>query len=261
MSLSKTIRFEVLKRDSFKCQHCGASAPEELLQVDHVTPQAKGGTDDLWNLVASCHRCNSGKSDRELTDDAVVTKAKRQLDELQERREQLDMLMDWQRGLSDLKQNTVNEVVSFCNEHINGKLLNEAGIKTIARLLSKYGTEQVLAAIGVSATQYLEATPGGLHTSQSVDIFIDRIGGICEINRRSEANPRLKDLYYIRGILRRVLDGRYYDHHRAIEILEAADSWRVPVDQLTRAAKRCSSWSSFIGLVNDLIEEAKISGS
>jgi len=29
-SLSKKVRFEVFKRDSFQCQYCGASAPDEF---------------------------------------------------------------------------------------------------------------------------------------------------------------------------------------------------------------------------------------
>jgi predicted chitinase len=41
--LSKRIRFEVFKRDSFKCQYCGAVAPDVLLNVDHVRPVAGGG--------------------------------------------------------------------------------------------------------------------------------------------------------------------------------------------------------------------------
>lgn len=40
-SLSKKTRFEVFKRDSFTCQYCGRSAPEVVLQVDHIKPVAK----------------------------------------------------------------------------------------------------------------------------------------------------------------------------------------------------------------------------
>lgn len=34
--ISKTLRFEVFKRDSFKCQYCGAEAPNVLLHIDHI---------------------------------------------------------------------------------------------------------------------------------------------------------------------------------------------------------------------------------
>lgn len=62
MAISKRLRFEILRRDGFKCRYCGTTASERELRVDHVTPVALGGTDDPSNLVASCHPCNSGKS-------------------------------------------------------------------------------------------------------------------------------------------------------------------------------------------------------
>jgi len=61
-ALSKKTRFEVLKRDGFKCQYCGASAPDVRLQVDHIKPVAHGGSDAIRNLVTSCQPCNIGKA-------------------------------------------------------------------------------------------------------------------------------------------------------------------------------------------------------
>lgn len=67
MSLSKKLRFEVFKRDSFKCQYCGAMPPVVVLEVDHIIPVSKSGTDDIDNLITSCFDCNRGKSNRDLT--------------------------------------------------------------------------------------------------------------------------------------------------------------------------------------------------
>lgn len=55
-------RFEIFKRDSFKCLYCGKSAPAVILQVDHVLPVSKGGTNEPANLVTACQDCNFGKS-------------------------------------------------------------------------------------------------------------------------------------------------------------------------------------------------------
>lgn len=73
-SLSKKIRFEVFKRDSFACQYRGEKAPDVVLEVDHIKPVAQSGTDDILNLITSCCDCNRGKSDRELSDNTVVQK-------------------------------------------------------------------------------------------------------------------------------------------------------------------------------------------
>jgi hypothetical protein len=62
MTVSKRLRYEVLRRDNHSCRYCGATAPDVKLTVDHVTPVTLGGTDQPDNLVAACADCNSGKS-------------------------------------------------------------------------------------------------------------------------------------------------------------------------------------------------------
>ena len=45
--VSGTIRYEVLKRARFRCELCGISAEEKALEVDHIVPRSKGGSDDI----------------------------------------------------------------------------------------------------------------------------------------------------------------------------------------------------------------------
>ena len=58
----KTLRVEVLERDSYVCQHCGGIATE----ADHITPKSKGGLDQLDNLIASCKPCNARRGAKDL---------------------------------------------------------------------------------------------------------------------------------------------------------------------------------------------------
>jgi hypothetical protein len=60
--LSKRLRFEIFKRDGFKCLYCGATPAQKVLRVDHVQPVAEGGGDEPTNLVTSCFDCNAGKA-------------------------------------------------------------------------------------------------------------------------------------------------------------------------------------------------------
>ena len=53
--------YEVFKNAKYRCQLCGASAEHVALTVDHIVPRKLGGTDDLSNLQALCHQCNSRK--------------------------------------------------------------------------------------------------------------------------------------------------------------------------------------------------------
>lgn len=71
MSVSKRLRYEILRRDNHTCRYCGAAAPDVPLRVDHVVPVALGGNDAPSNLVAACQDCNSGKSSA-TADHAVV---------------------------------------------------------------------------------------------------------------------------------------------------------------------------------------------
>ena len=64
--VSKKTRFEVFKRDNFSCQYCGNKPPNVMLEVDHIKPVSKGGTNSINNLVTSCFNCNRGKSNIEL---------------------------------------------------------------------------------------------------------------------------------------------------------------------------------------------------
>jgi diadenosine tetraphosphate (Ap4A) HIT family hydrolase/5-methylcytosine-specific restriction endonuclease McrA len=63
-----TLRYEVLKRARYRCELCGVSAEHKALEVDHIIPRNKGGTDDMANLQSLCYSCNSTKRDRDDAD-------------------------------------------------------------------------------------------------------------------------------------------------------------------------------------------------
>ena len=67
-AISDKLRYQVLKRDNFKCCACGASPakdPSVELHIDHIIPWSKGGESTLKNLQTLCSKCNIGKSDSE----------------------------------------------------------------------------------------------------------------------------------------------------------------------------------------------------
>lgn len=85
--LSRTTRFEVFKRDEFRCQYCGRHPPEVLLEVDHVVAVVEGGDDSEANLITACFDCNRGKGARSL--DAVPKSLATRAAEIEEREQQL----------------------------------------------------------------------------------------------------------------------------------------------------------------------------
>jgi predicted restriction endonuclease len=62
--IKPSLRFEILKRDGYRCQMCGVTAKDgATLEIDHITPVSKGGSNDADNLQVLCRDCNIGKSD------------------------------------------------------------------------------------------------------------------------------------------------------------------------------------------------------
>jgi 5-methylcytosine-specific restriction endonuclease McrA len=53
---------EIFRRDDFRCQYCGATAPR--MTIDHVVPRHRGGRYTWQNLVTACERCNLKKGGR-----------------------------------------------------------------------------------------------------------------------------------------------------------------------------------------------------
>jgi 5-methylcytosine-specific restriction endonuclease McrA len=57
-------RRNLLLRDGQQCQYCGSRPGMQQLDVDHVWPRSRGGTDSWENLVISCRACNLQKGQR-----------------------------------------------------------------------------------------------------------------------------------------------------------------------------------------------------
>lgn len=60
----KELKSFIFNRSNGKCVYCGAKATE----VDHVISRSNGGTNSVYNLVASCKSCNKKKSNLSLKD-------------------------------------------------------------------------------------------------------------------------------------------------------------------------------------------------
>lgn len=169
-AISKKLRFEVFKRDSFKCQYCGKSAPEAILEVDHIKPVAEGGKTTLLNLVTSCRDCNRGKGKRKLDDKTEVAKQKTELELLNEKRLQMEMLLDWKKELSEMLENQVDILEAELVDA--GQCLSTESRKKIKALIKEFGFNEVYEACEIAVLRY-----PWLYDR------IKKLGGIC-YNRR-----------------------------------------------------------------------------
>ncbi len=250
--LSKTIRFEVFKRDSFACQYCGRKAPDVLLDIDHIEPVAKGGTNDLLNLIAACRDCNSGKSDKRLSQTTVLDKQRVQLAELQERREQIDMMFQWQKGLRELQSEVVSRLHVIWTEYVPGYTLNENGLRGLKKLAGTYTVDEIVEAIRIAAEQYLDFQDG-TPTKDSVEFAWKKLSGICRVRKLEEENPEAKRLYYIRGIVRNRFS--YCNDGLAMGLLRKAYELNAGISSLEDFAKSAKSWTAWRDGMNNYIDE------
>jgi hypothetical protein len=256
--LSKSVRFEVFKRDSFTCQYCGAKAPDVVLHVDHIHPVAEGGTNEIMNLVAACASCNGGKGAKLLDDSSAVERQRRQIEELQERREQLEMMLRWR----DAEQGQIEDAVSSINTRLSERapagngfswVLGENSRLTMRRLLKRYSLAEVLAGLDEAVDRHAEFSGDGV-SEASVQEIIRKIPVYTAYAKRSAENPDIARLAYIQGILRNRTGERYA---KLLNELEVIRRWGVPLDVMEQAAKQAEDFSDYWDEMADFARSMK----
>lgn len=114
--LSKRLRFEIFKRDGFRCIYCGATPLQRPLHVDHVEAVANGGTDDPANLVTACDACNLGKAAVRLGDKALPVEAVNEAQK--EQPDQIRAYLEAQREIARAKSAVVEALEDYWLERV-----------------------------------------------------------------------------------------------------------------------------------------------
>ncbi len=66
------VRRSVFASDHYTCQYCGrGEGPYVQLEIDHIIPVSKGGTNDISNLVTACFECNRAKGAKLLDEEGM----------------------------------------------------------------------------------------------------------------------------------------------------------------------------------------------
>ena len=240
--ISKKTRFDVFKRDSFTCQYCGKSAPDVVLEVDHINPVSKGGDNDISNLITACFDCNRGKRDKKLTENQTIKKQKEELDKLNQRREQLEMMAQWRTELLNLENEEADKLMKLVSDSLglNSKL-TDTGKTKMKRLIKKYGFDEVLESSIIAYEQY------------DINIAFSKIEPIIKNKKMQQEHPEMKDLFYIRAIVKNKFS--YYDLNTAIMLLKKCYELGATIDSLKDFTRNCSNWTQWKNGLNEFIEE------
>jgi len=254
--VSKRMRFDVFKRDSFTCQYCGKSAPEVILHVDHINPVSKGGKNAVINLITACQDCNLGKSDKPLSDSTAAAKAKAQADILQERRNQLKMMADWYREIQAMRESEVDIVESSMSLPAT-LFLNDFGRRSIAGKIKRHGLTTVIQAVS-------EAFMDAPLNADQVQLCMEKMERILKWGSDPFHVQRAK---YITGVIRNrfpkhwdwyesfkqllamVIENHPGEHHRFYKI--AANS-----ETISEARDEMAAEAQALGITFEKIKEA-----
>ena len=246
------LRFEVFKRDNFTCQYCGQKAPDVILHVDHINPVSAGGKGDILNLVTACVGCNLGKGARVLTDRSEIEKQRAQLEELNERRQQLEWMLEWRESLQSVENDKVTSLADYWAGFSHGYSANETGLANLRKWEKRFGLELMLDAIKASAEQYLRFEDDKV-TKDSVNHAFMMIPRVAAGMQRTAEKPYMRDIYYIRAVLRNRL--RYVDERRVVAMLEEAILLDVDVEALRQFSKTVRNWSQFRDSVDAFLDQ------
>jgi hypothetical protein len=224
--------------------------PDVLLEVDHIEPKAKGGTNSLINLITSCKACNAGKSDRRLSDNAVVTKEREQLRELQQRRQQVEMMFEWQKELAGIEHTITENLAEYWSKLTGGYHLTDIGLTELRKLQRQFDITELMNAMRIAADTYFRQEDGQF-TRESVCRGWDKVGGICYVKKIR--NPDLERLYRIKGLLRKRLS--YFVEWRAMKLLREAMDAGIDLDILYGIASDARNWTIWQETMSYVITE------
>jgi len=141
--ISNALRFEVLQRDKHTCQYCGRRVPEVELEVDHLIPVARGGTDVFENLITSCRECNSGKSAKLIERFTHGHTKESWREKIREKR--AEKLRE--------RRSEVEDVIRYWAECRNARSVSAYDAEAIYRFVETYDPAWIKAAIWIATRQ------------------------------------------------------------------------------------------------------------
>jgi len=149
-STSKRLRFEIFKRDGFRCVYCGATPVQSPLHMDHVVACANGGTNEPANLVTSCADCNGGKSSVPLEERRLGARTLN-AEELREHAEQIRDFLSAQRELDTARKQAVDVVAVFWNATIGP--MSQRMYGRLDKAIREWPHESITKAIQITAAK------------------------------------------------------------------------------------------------------------
>lgn len=174
------------------------------------------------------------------------------MEALQERKEQIEMMFEWKKGLLEIDDQITNQLSEYWSELVTGYSLNDNGKMKLKKLTRKYQLEEIMTAMKISSEQYL-IIENGNYKQESVENAWNKIGGICHNRKLERDNPDLARLYYIRKIMQN--NFRYVNDIDAINLLKKAHKLGATLESLEHFARSARNWHDWQGGIEGFINK------
>ena len=190
------------------------------------------------NLITSCFDCNSGKGARQLSDNTIIQKQYNELEKLNERREQLEMMIEWRKSLECLQNTELEYFDNVLSDKFN-KSLSDHGKKKVAAMIKKYSLNELLTIIDIIQEKDIKEN------------IIDTMEKWARVREGEKDKPYLKEMFYIRKILDNKFELSQYDKGKILKVLEDRILNDYNIEWLKECAKECSSLWQFFKWIED----------
>lgn len=146
--VSARVRFEIFKRDGFRCAYCSATPMDSVLHVDHILAVANGGTNAHENLITACDRCNLGKSAVPLEENRfTVGDPKR----AKEHAEQLRQYMEAQQEVIAVKKAAEQQLINMWCDALKTDTHHVNLVSILSKAITEFGMERVCDFVSIVA--------------------------------------------------------------------------------------------------------------
>lgn len=250
----KRIKYEVFEKDSFKCQFCGTGAPVVTLQLIRIqdTQQNDEWLDTAF-LSTSCKICEKKKSG---VDEKSLQNGYISIDELEERLQQLKMLINWRKGMLNIRKQQLTNLVSYWENKVPGFVTNNDQKKFAATYISKFSSDEIRSAMDMAVDKFIKYSDDGTLDKHSMLIAFAKIPEIC-LTKTELVNAHESDgLQQIHDQLKQNIIG-FFDSHRANQWLNYARSWEIQIEDLFKMAASVKSWTQFSVNIDKMVEKQK----
>ena len=124
------------------------------------------------------------------------------------------MMFEWKRSLELLGDFTNDLLVEYVESKIAPYTLNDTGKSKLSALLKKFDINDVFDAIDQGVRSYLKYDSSSQLTKESVETFINKLGGIAAYRKMPLVEQKM---HYIKGICRNRFG--YWDDQKGLAIL------------------------------------------